>query len=103
MLDNIYLVEEDERIENGKCGIIEDTRKYYILEVLQPVGIMNLLLNLFVLDADNFFELGLVREVLPVVGLVEGEVGIVCRLVRSESRNGGMGDRYIRVRLRHRE
>jgi len=37
-----------------------------------------LLLDGLLFDPDHFLELGLVREVLPVIGLVEGKVGVVC-------------------------
>jgi hypothetical protein len=70
MLDNIDLVEEYERVEDTEGGVIENARENNVLEVLQPVCVVDLPLYALLLDSYNLFELGFVGEILSVIGLV---------------------------------
>lgn len=70
MLNDIYLVKVDERVENRESGIVENASENNVLEILQPVRVVDFLAYGLVFDFNNLLELGFVGEVLPVVGLV---------------------------------
>ena len=70
MLDNINLVKKYERIEHAERRVIQDSRKHDVLEVLQPVCVMDLPLYGIVLYPYDLLELRFVSEVLSVVGFV---------------------------------
>jgi hypothetical protein len=70
MLDDVNLVEEYERVENTECRIVEDARENNILEILEAVRVVYLPFYVFVLYPHDLLELGLVREVLSVIGFV---------------------------------
>jgi hypothetical protein len=77
MLDDVDLVEEDERIQYREGRVVQDARENDVFEVLQSVCRVNLPFYLLVLDLHHLLELGLVGKVLPVVCFVQGEVGVV--------------------------
>ena len=70
MLDNVDLVEKDERVQYGESRVVQDARKDNVLQVLQSVRRVDLPFYLFVLNPHHLFELGLVGKVLPVVCFV---------------------------------
>jgi hypothetical protein len=70
MLNNVDLVEEDERVQNAEGRIVEDARKNDVFEVLEPVRVMYLPFDVFVFYPDNLLKLGFVSEVLSMVGFV---------------------------------
>lgn len=77
MLDNVDLVEEDKRVQDGEGWVVEYAGENNVLEILQAVCIMDLPLDIVVLYPDYLLELGLVGEVMSVVGFVQWEVGVV--------------------------
>ena len=70
MLNNVDLVEEYERVENGESGIVENAREDHIFQILKPVCVVNLSLNVVVLDSYDLFEFRFVGKILSVVRLV---------------------------------
>jgi len=61
MLDNVDLMEEDERVEDGKGGIIQYASQYHVLQILQAVSVMDLLLDIGILNPDYLLEPGCIR------------------------------------------
>lgn len=53
-------MEEYERVEDREGGVIENAREHNVFQVLEPICVMNLSLNVVILDIDDFFEFGLV-------------------------------------------
>lgn len=78
MLDDVDLVEKNERIENREGGIVENARQYDVFEVLQTVRRVDLSFYRFVLDFDHFLKFGLVGEILSMVCLMQWKVRVVC-------------------------
>lgn len=72
------MVEEYEGVEDAECGVVEDAGENNVFEVLQAICVMDFPLDVLVLNLDDFFKFGLVVEVLSVIGLVQGEVWVVC-------------------------
>ena len=77
VLDNVDLVEEDERVEHGEGGVVQDPSQDDVLQVLQPIGMVDLPPDRLVLDLNDLLEFGAVAEVVAMVGLVAWEVGVV--------------------------
>jgi hypothetical protein len=77
VLDDLDLVEEDEGVEDGKGGVVEDARQNDVFEVLQPVRVVDLLPHLRVADLDDLLEPRGIAQVFPVVRLEGGEFGVV--------------------------
>lgn len=77
MLHNVDLVEEDKRVENGEGRVVEDACEDDVFNILEAVGVVDLFADVRFFDVDHFFETRGVREVLPVVCFVGGEIGII--------------------------
>lgn len=77
MLDNIDLVEEYERVEDGEGRIVEYSCEDNVFYVLKTVGVMDLLPYVGLFDVDDFFESRVVREVLSMVCFVAWEVRVI--------------------------
>ena len=77
VLDNIDLVEEDERVQHRKRRVIQNPGQDHILEVLQAICLVDLAVYLFVLDLDDLLEPPLVAQPLAMVRLVCREVRVV--------------------------
>lgn len=78
MLDNIDLVKEDERVEDRESGIVKDSGKYNVFEILQAIRRVDLAFYRLVFNLDHLLEFGFVRKVLSVICLVQREVWVVC-------------------------
>ncbi len=77
VLHDVDLVEEDEGVEHAVGRIVQEPRQDHVFEVLQSVRVVDALPDRLVLKVDDFLELGTMREVVTVVGLVSWEVWIV--------------------------
>lgn len=80
MLNDVDLVKEDEGVENRKGGVVQNTGQDDILQVLQAISVVDLSFYAFIFDLYYFLEFGLVRQVLPMVRLVQWEVWIICKM-----------------------
>ena len=77
MVDDLDLVEEDEGVENGEGRVVQYARQDHILEILQAPRVADFPADEGIFDRNDLFKAGLVREVLPMVGFVGGEFGII--------------------------
>ena len=86
VVDDIYLVKEDERAQGVEGRVIEHTSEDDILEVLQSVCLVDLFLDRLITELDDAFEARSAGEECSVVCLVCRELGIVCvsRLVECQ-------------------
>jgi len=57
VVDNVDLVEENQRVEDGEGGVVQDAGQDDVFEVLQAVYVVDLPLDLGILDFDDFSEL----------------------------------------------
>lgn len=77
MSDDFHLVVEYHRVQDPEGGIVEDPGQHDILQILQPVGLVDLPDSLVVLDPDNLLVPPFLIQPLPVVGFMAGEVRVI--------------------------
>jgi len=77
MIDNIHLVEEDARVDDVECRIIQNAGEHDILEELQPVGMVDFPFNGLISDRDRGMEVGVLPEELPVIRFVIREFRVI--------------------------
>lgn len=73
----IHLMVEDERVEDAKGRIVEDTRQHDVFEILQPICIVNALPDAGVLNLDHFLEPRFVGQELAMLGFVQRKIRVV--------------------------
>ena len=76
--DDVDLVEDDGRVEDVECRVVDRAREHDVLEELEAVCVVDLALDRVVTDGDWLVEAGGVAEEVAVVGLVVGEFGVIC-------------------------
>jgi len=77
VVNDIHLVEEDARVDDVECRIVQNACEYDILEELQSVGVMDLPLYGLISDGDRGMEMGVLLEKFPVIRLVIWEFGVI--------------------------
>src|SRR4051794_30991779 len=77
MLNNVNLVEEDEGVEHRESGVVENACQNYILQTLEPVRLVDLSADRFIINRNNFLVPVLVSEPLAMVCLVGGKIWVV--------------------------
>lgn len=77
MRDDINLVEDDTRIQDIKCRVVEGTGEDDVFEELKAVGVVNFSLDYWVVNWYWLVELGGLFEEITVVGFVGGKIGVI--------------------------
>ncbi len=78
MIDDINLVKEYAGVEDVERGIVDSPGEDNIFEELQPVSMVNLLLDCLIPNRYRLVEMCRSSEELPVVGLVSWKFWVVC-------------------------
>lgn len=76
IVDNVDVVEKDERSQNGREAFIHVLRQNRVSEVLESKNLVDLLFHFGIVDGHNLLELGAPRQEFPILllGLAEFRV-----------------------------
>lgn len=77
IVDNVDVVEKDERSQNGRETFIHVLRQNRVSEVLESKNLMDLLFHFGVIDRHNLLVLGPPRQEFPVLLLRFAEFRVV--------------------------
>lgn len=77
IVDNVDVVEKNERSQNGREAFIHVLRQNCVSEILESKNLVNLLFHFGIIDRHNLLVLGPPRQEFPIVLLRFAEFRVV--------------------------